>query len=129
MSTWRHRIESLSHKQREILAKAINRPTESHRKMGAKRLAAFIVADQQIDAQELQNFLEERLPDYMRPSFIKQLDQLPRLPNGKLDTQQLNNSIDDLHTSVSHTTTPGSKTEKALVENLGKSTKSEPDKY
>ena len=37
----------------------------------------------------LRSFLAEQLPDYMLPSFFMQLDDLPRLPNGKLNSQAL----------------------------------------
>ncbi|NEQ47685.1 MAG: amino acid adenylation domain-containing protein [Leptolyngbya sp. SIOISBB] len=37
----------------------------------------------------LRSFLADKLPDYMLPSFFIPLDDLPRLPNGKLDRQAL----------------------------------------
>ncbi|MEL6763550.1 MAG: amino acid adenylation domain-containing protein, partial [Cyanobacteria bacterium J06607_6] len=37
----------------------------------------------------LRSFLADQLPDYMLPSFFVPLDDLPRLPNGKLDRQAL----------------------------------------
>jgi amino acid adenylation domain-containing protein len=40
-------------------------------------------------AAELRAFLRERLPDYMIPAFSIVLDELPLLPNGKIDRRAL----------------------------------------
>ncbi len=64
-----------------------------------KYLVAYIVLNaQQIESkthsqelimEEIRNFLKEKLPDYMIPSFIVILDTLPLTPNGKLDRRAL----------------------------------------
>jgi acyl-coenzyme A synthetase/AMP-(fatty) acid ligase len=54
---------------------------------GDKRLVAYVVSEAQ--AGELRAFLQEQLPDYMVPSFIVALDELPQLPNGKLNRRAL----------------------------------------
>ncbi|MDB5424052.1 MAG: hypothetical protein JWQ29_1468, partial [Phenylobacterium sp.] len=40
---------------------------------------------------DLRAFLAERLPDYMRPQGIRLVDEMPWLPNGKIDRQLLLN--------------------------------------
>lgn len=55
---------------------------------GEKKLIAYIVSAD-IDKQKLRDFLSEKLPDYMIPSFYIELDQLPLTPNGKIDRKRL----------------------------------------
>jgi len=54
---------------------------------GDKRLVAFVVSE--TPASELRTYLKEQLPDYMVPSFFVELDELPRLPNGKINRRAL----------------------------------------
>ncbi len=57
---------------------------------GQKRLVAYVVlTDANQDTQALQEFLGQRLPDYMVPSAIAVLDALRLTPNGKVDRQAL----------------------------------------
>jgi acyl carrier protein len=48
-----------------------------------KRLVAYIVSDN--ISLELHSFVAEKLPDYMVPSVVVQLEALPLTPNGKVD--------------------------------------------
>ncbi len=43
----------------------------------------------ELNISELQAFLQTRLPDYMNPSFLTKLDEIPLLPNGKTDRNSL----------------------------------------
>jgi acyl carrier protein len=55
-----------------------------------KTLVAYVVVEESsTDAQELRQYLRERVPDYMVPSAIMELDQLPLTRNGKLDRSRL----------------------------------------
>ena len=56
---------------------------------GDKYLCAYIVCQQEIKIQELREYLSEKLPDYMVPSFFVQLDYMPLTPNGKIDRKAL----------------------------------------
>ncbi len=58
---------------------------------GNKRLVAYIVFNQNTFAttNQLRQFLQEKLPEYMIPSAFVRLKALPLSPNGKVDIQAL----------------------------------------
>ncbi|HKV42833.1 MAG TPA: amino acid adenylation domain-containing protein [Blastocatellia bacterium] len=58
---------------------------------GGKRLAAFLVGRglERPGSTELRRHLRERLPDYMIPDVFTWLDEMPLMPNGKLDRPAL----------------------------------------
>jgi amino acid adenylation domain-containing protein len=59
-------------------------------KQGIKRLTAYVVMDvAAYNKQELQNYLGERLPEYMVPRLWVNLQSLPLTPNGKTDKHAL----------------------------------------
>lgn len=58
---------------------------------GIKLLVAFFVADEEIQLDDLRNYLSKLLPNYMLPSQFIQLEKLPLTPNGKVDRKTLSN--------------------------------------
>jgi len=58
---------------------------------GGKRLVGYVVhkSGQCASIAELQALLQERLPEYMIPSAIIEMDALPLTPNGKIDRRRL----------------------------------------
>lgn len=52
-------------------------------------LAAYYLADAELDDDALRRHTENVLPDYMTPSFFVRLDTLPASPNGKVDRKAL----------------------------------------
>jgi len=54
---------------------------------GERRLAAYVVPQdgRSIDSDRVRTALQAELPDYMVPSIVLSLDNLPRTPNGKVD--------------------------------------------
>jgi amino acid adenylation domain-containing protein len=60
---------------------------------GDRRLIAYVAArrDQALTADMLRDWLREQLPDYMIPSAILMLPQLPLTSNGKVDRRNLPN--------------------------------------
>ncbi|MFD5435786.1 amino acid adenylation domain-containing protein [Kitasatospora sp. NPDC127067] len=54
---------------------------------GDKRLVAYVTGE--VRADELRDFVTERLPGYMLPAAIVVLDELPVNPNGKVDRKAL----------------------------------------
>ena len=62
-----------------------------------KRLVAYAVArsGEPLQERELIRFLKSRLPDYMVPSAIVQLNAMPLTPSGKLDRSALPAPVSD----------------------------------
>ena len=57
---------------------------------GEQRLVAYIVGDEnRPTASEWRTFLIQRFPEYMIPSLFVSLDELPLLPNGKVNRRAL----------------------------------------
>ncbi|MFV8347411.1 amino acid adenylation domain-containing protein, partial [Flavobacterium sp. ZB4P13] len=54
-----------------------------------KALVTYFVATTGLDKSKLRSFLQNRLPNYMIPSFYIALDKLPLTPNGKIDRKAL----------------------------------------
>ena len=52
-------------------------------------LCAYYTAEDEIDADDLKQFLSERLTYYMVPTVFMQLEEMPETPNGKTDVKNL----------------------------------------
>jgi bacitracin synthase 3 len=58
---------------------------------GTKYLCAYIVAMDELKVPELREYLLQKLPEYMVPSYFVKLDKMPLTPNGKIDRKALPN--------------------------------------
>ncbi|HEY1528469.1 MAG TPA: non-ribosomal peptide synthase/polyketide synthase [Candidatus Angelobacter sp.] len=58
---------------------------------GQKQLVAYVTGKQETEGlgRQLRSYLQERLPDYMVPAALVQLDELPLTSNGKVDRKTL----------------------------------------
>ena len=57
---------------------------------GDMRLVAYVLpASKPVMPEEIREHLKERLPEYMVPSLFVNIDTIPRLPNGKIDRNNL----------------------------------------
>src|SRR5688572_18734500 len=56
-----------------------------------KQLAAFVMSSNGVEpsGKELRGYLQERMPEYMVPTSIAVVSELPLMPNGKVDRQAL----------------------------------------
>jgi hypothetical protein len=76
-------------------------PELPHEDAGRVVVAAFL-APATVDTQAVRQALAAKLPSSMMPTFIAALDELPLLPNGKIDRQALqSSSIDPPRTAPS----------------------------
>ncbi|MHA4812573.1 amino acid adenylation domain-containing protein, partial [Flavitalea flava] len=64
---------------------------------GMLRLIAFVVPEGPFDREGIMNFLTERLPEYMVPSLLAVLEEMPLTLNGKIDRK----ALPDLETDLS----------------------------
>lgn len=66
--------------------------------MGQTYIVAYYTADRQISQSELVSALQIKLPEYMIPRYFRQLAQMPKNTNGKLDRKALKPpTSDDYH--------------------------------
>lgn len=57
--------------------------------LGDKRLIGYVICPENYNRQAITTFLESKLPAYMVPQLIMQLDSFPFLPNGKVNKKLL----------------------------------------
>ncbi len=79
-------IESLLLNHGEIKEAVVQLKTDEHKD---KYLCAYLVADRELGAAEIRQYLSRELPDYMIPSYFVHLGQMPLTPNGKVDRRGL----------------------------------------
>lgn len=56
---------------------------------GNNYLSGFLVSEKQLDLQEIRKEIQRKIPGYMVPSHLQQLDHLPMNQSGKLDVNWL----------------------------------------
>jgi amino acid adenylation domain-containing protein len=83
---------------------------------GGQRLVAYVVSNNgEVRTDELREFLQQRLTDYMVPSGFVMMETLPRTPNGKVDRRALPDS-DTTHTETDEDyVAPRSATERTIA--------------
>ena len=56
---------------------------------GQRRLVAYLTSKAEVRSNELREYLKERMPEYMIPTLIVQLERMPLTTNGKIDRAML----------------------------------------
>ncbi len=80
-----------------------------------KYICAYYVAsgDEEVEITKLREYLEQRLPDYMVPSYFIPLEKIPLTPNGKVARRQL--PVPDKSSARENQAGPRNELEKELV--------------
>lgn len=76
-------------------------------------MVAYYTSDQEIQENELKDYLSRCMNDNIIPVYYNRLDHLPRLKNGKVDYRSLKNRKQITHSPLKK---PKNKTEEALAE-------------
>ncbi len=85
-----HRIEIGEIETMLLQHKSVQEAAVTVQQRGAQtELCAYVAASEQMSVSDLRAYLAAKLPDYMIPSHIVYLDQIPLTPNGKLDRKAL----------------------------------------
>ena len=89
-----------------------NAVTTMEEASGSNRILAYVTINGQPgpSTSDLRSFLKEKLPDYMVPSAFIIMDELPLMPNGKVDRKGLPKP-DKMHTVGQEFVAPRSETE------------------
>ncbi|HMQ70356.1 MAG TPA: amino acid adenylation domain-containing protein, partial [Ignavibacteria bacterium] len=79
-------IESII-QQHKSVRKAVTLAKEDN--TGNKRLAAYVVPEDNFDKEEIISYIKAKLPEYMVPSLWVEVEEIPLTPNGKVDKRAL----------------------------------------
>ena len=93
---------------------------------GTEYLAGYFTAKEEIPAENLKAFLQEKLPEYMVPSVLMQLDEMPMTSNGKVNRKALPEP--DLQELKAEYIPPETVTEKALCRAFARTLKMDENK-
>ncbi len=54
-----------------------------------KLLAAYYVSDNKVSFDEIRKYLSDKLPEFMIPEKMIQVEEIPLNPNGKVDRKKI----------------------------------------
>ena len=111
-----YRIDQLTDPQRRLLLHRLGKTAAT--RFGEPRLVGCVVPQSDTDgtAQELRNFLSERLPGYMIPTGWIFLDAFPLTSRGKVDRQALKSLAGRIHKPEATSVPLQTDTERAIAD-------------
>lgn len=77
----------------EELPQIVNAVIQQFEQAEGKSLCAYLVSDQDLDIQEIRAYLQNKVPEYMIPSYFVRIDGIPLTSNGKIDKRALPNPL------------------------------------
>jgi surfactin family lipopeptide synthetase A len=69
--------------------KVENAVVVAYEKGSAKDIVAYVVPKDELDLNDLKNYLNKIIPAYMIPSYFVTMEKIPLTPNGKIDVKAL----------------------------------------
>ena len=87
-----------------------------HKQGNVEFLVAFYTSENNKELPDIQKALAEELPSFMVPSQFIRIDQMPKTPNGKIDRQQLNESVSKLLDTTDTLIEPSNQKEQILLD-------------
>ncbi|HWK03649.1 MAG TPA: amino acid adenylation domain-containing protein [Puia sp.] len=78
-------------------------------------LVCYLRSDNELDENAIRNYLKDRLPDYMFPSYYVQIPEFPLTLNGKIDVRALPRPEEYLYERIQYMA-PRNQTEQAIAE-------------
>ena len=105
-------IEAMLKEHAAIKSCAVNLSDDE---IGEPYLVAYCVSHKGVsaDSDELRTFMRTGLPDYMVPAVYMQVDEIPLMPNGKLDRRAL--PAPTMQAALQDYVAPNTSREKSLV--------------
>ncbi|MBK8552375.1 MAG: amino acid adenylation domain-containing protein [Ignavibacteria bacterium] len=97
----------------ELVKQAVVLANEDNQ--GNKRLVGYVIPEGKFDRDEILSRLKEKVPEYMLPSVLVEMESFPLAPNGKIDRKSLPDP-DVTETLSSEYAAPRSEAEKQLTE-------------
>ena len=80
---------------------------------GDKKLVGYVVGKDALEKEKITSYLNSKLPDYMVPTFIVELDKIPLTSNGKVDKRALPDP--EINASSQQSVNPGNELEEKLT--------------
>jgi amino acid adenylation domain-containing protein len=107
-------IEAILEKHPEVKAAVVTAVGEQQ----SKRLVAYVVPyqEQVLTSEQLHNYLQEHLPEYMMPSTFTFIEALPLTSNGKVDRRLLLASVETINEPTKNYVAPNTQIEEMLAQ-------------
>ncbi len=97
------------------LSQYLEKLQELEKEKGAKRLVAYIRPKPNFNLEDFQMTLGKRMPDHMIPAKFIQVEEFPKLPNGKIDFRKIKTSTQEAVGPRTVIEKPKNKIEEQLV--------------
>lgn len=117
--TLKNRILNLTSDELKIvhlkLSQYLENNQEIEKEEGARRLVGYILPKPNFNLEEFQKSLKKRMPEHMIPGKFIKVKEIPKLPNGKVNLDEMKNNAKIEVNTETYLTKPKNKIEEQLV--------------